>query len=193
MPSTFGAPAKVSVMEENNKIRIKLLSYDDSGNLTDTVSNTLKTNILTYLSEYKMINDYLDIVSGEVIDMGLQIDLNIDKNANQTDIIQTVIQDVISYFDYSKRKMGDPLFVGALNKIIGSVSGVVNVIDTRVYNLVGGEYSSSEVAQSYVDNTTKEIAQSDNIIFMKTNQIFQIRFPNKDIKVRVKTLGSATF
>ena len=193
MPSTFGAPAKVSVMEENNKIRIKLLSYDDSGNLTDTVSNTLKTNILTYLSEYKMINDYLDIVSGEVIDMGLQIDLNIDKNANQTDIIQTVIQDVISYFDYTKRKMGDPLFVGALNKIIGSVSGVVNVIDTRVYNLVGGEYSSSEVAQSYVDNTTKEIAQSDNIVFMKSNQIFQIRFPNKDIKVRVKTLGSATF
>jgi hypothetical protein len=193
MPSTFGAPAKVNVMEENNKIRIKLLSYDDQGNLTDTVSNTLKSNILSYLSEYKMINDYLDIVSGEVIDMGLQIDLNIDKNANQTDIIKTVIQDVIKYFDYSKRKMGDPLFVGALNKIIGGVTGVVNVIETRVYNLVGGEYSSAETAMSYVDNVTKEINQSDNIIFMKSNQIFQIRFPNKDIKVRVKTLGTATF
>ena len=140
-----------------------------------------------------MINDYLDIGSGEVIDMGLQIDLNIDKNANQTDIVKTVIQDVIKYFDYSKRKMGDPLFVGALNKIIGGVTGVVNVIETRVYNLVGGEYSSAETAMSYVDNVTKEIAQSDNIIFMKSNQIFQIRFPNKDIKVRVKTLGTATF
>jgi hypothetical protein len=193
MPSTYGAPAKVNVMEEDNKIRVKLLSYDDQGNLTDTVSNTLKSNILSYLSEYKMINDYIDIVSGEVIDMGLQIDLNIDKNANQTDIIQTVIEDVINYFDYGKRKMGDPLFVGALNKIIGGVSGVVNVIDIRVYNKIGGEYSSAEVAQSYRDNVTKEIAQSDNIIFMKSNQIFQIRFPNKDIQVRVKTLGTATF
>ena len=193
MPATFGAPAKVSVMEENNKIRIKLLSYDDQGNLTDTVSNTLKSNILSYLSEYKMINDYIDIVSGEVIDMSLQIDLNIDKNANQTDIIKTVIQDVITYFDISNHKMGDPLFVGDLNKIIGNVSGVVNVIDTRVYNMIGGEYSSAEVAQSYVDNTTKEIAQSDNTIFMLANQIYQIRFPNKDIMVRVKTLGSATF
>ena len=193
MPSTYGAPAKVNVMEEDNKIRVKLLSYDDQGNLTDTVSNTLKSNILSYLSEYKMINDYIDIVSGEVIDMGLQIDLNIDKNTNQTDIIQTVIEDVISYFDYSKRKMGDPLFVGALNKIIGGVTGVVNVIETRVYNKIGGEYSSAEVAQSYKDNVTKEIAQSDNIIFMKSNQIFQIRFPNKDIQVRVKTLGTATF
>ena len=129
MPSTYGAPAKVNVMEEDNKVRIKLLSYDDKGNLTDTVSNTLKNNILSYLSEYKMINDYIDIVSGEVIDLGLEIDLNIDKNVNQTDIIQTVINDVITYFDYTKRKMGDPLFVGALNKIIGSVSGVINVIE----------------------------------------------------------------
>jgi hypothetical protein len=193
MPSTYGAPAKVNVMEEDNKIRVKLLSYDDKGNLTDTVSNTLKNNILSYLSEYKMINDYIDIVSGEVIDMGLQIDLNIDKNTNQTDIIQTVIEDVITYFDYTKRKMGDPLFVGALNKIIGGVSGVVNVIETRVYNKIGGEYSSAQVSQAYKDNTTKEIGQSDNIIFMKSNQIFQIRFPNKDIQVRVKTLGTATF
>jgi len=193
MPSTYGAPAKVNVMEEDNKVRIKLLSYDDKGNLTDTVSNTLKNNILSYLSEYKMINDYIDIVSGEVIDLGLEIDLNIDKNVNQTDIIQTVINDVITYFDYTKRKMGDPLFVGALNKIIGSVSGVINVIEIRVYNKIGGEYSSAQVSQTYKDNTTKEIAQSDNIIFMKSNQIFQIRFPNKDIKVRVKTLGTTTF
>jgi hypothetical protein len=193
MPSTYGAPAKVNVMEEDNKIKVKLLSYDDKGNLTDTVSNTLKNNILSYLSEYKMINDYIDIVSGEVIDMSLQIDLNIDKNANQTDVIQTVIEDVITYFDYTKRKMGDPLFVGALNKIIGDVSGVINVIETRVYNKIGGEYSSAQVTQSYKDNTTKEIAQTDSIIFMKSNQIFQIRFPNKDIRVRVKTLGTATF
>ena len=192
MPSTYGAPAKVNVMEEDNKIRIKLLSYDDQGNLTDTVSNTLKSNILTYLTEYKMINDYLDIVSGEVIDMGLEIDLNIDKNANQTDIIQTVIQDAINYFAIEKRKMGDPLFIGALNKIIGSVNGVVNVIETRVYSKIGGEYSSAEPSQT-TDQNTRLINQSDNMIFMKSNQIFQIRFPNKDIKVRVKTLGTATF
>ena len=140
-----------------------------------------------------MINDYLDIVSGEVIDMGLQIDLNIDKNANQTDIVKTVIQDVIKYFDYSKRKMGDPLFVGELTKQIHDVPGVVNIIDVRVYNKIGGEYSSSEVSQGYKDSVTKEISQSDMTIFMKSNQIFQIRFPNKDIKIRVKTLGTTTY
>jgi hypothetical protein len=180
-------------MEEDNKIRIKLLSYDDRGNLTDTVSNTLKTNILSYLSEYKMINDYLDIVTGEVIDFSLEIDLNVNKNSSQTDILQDVIETVTSFFSIDKRKMGDPLFVGSLNREIGSVSGVENVIETRVFNKIGGEYSSSEVSQAYSDTVTKEISQSDNTIFMKSNQIYQIRFPNKDIKVRVKTLGSTTF
>jgi hypothetical protein len=193
MPSTFGAPAKVNVMEEDNKVRIKLLSYDDLGNLTDTVSNTLKNNIINYLSEYRMINDYIDIASGEVIDFGLEIDLHVDKNENPTDIVRTVIQNTTSFFAIEKRKMGDPLFVGDLKREIGNVGGVTNVIDVRVYNKIGGQYSSTEVDQAYSDTLTKEILQSDMTIFMKSNQIFQIRFPNIDIKVRTKTLGTTTY
>ena len=193
MPSTYGAPAKVNVMEEDNKVKIKLLSYDENGNLSDTVSTTLKNNILNYLSEYRMINDFVDIESGQVIDLGLEIDLVIDKNGNQTEIITTSVEDIVEYFAIEKRKMGDPLLVGDLNRLIGQVSGVVNVVDIRVFNLTGGEYSSAEVAQSYSDPATKEILQADMTIYMKSNQIFQIRFPNKDIKIRVKTLGSTTF
>jgi hypothetical protein len=193
MPSTYGAPAKVNVMEEDNKVRIKILSYDQNGKLTDTVSNTLKNNILNYLSEYRMINDYIDIQSGEVIDLSLQIDLHVDKNTNPTDIIRAVIDGTTTFFAIEKRKMGDPLFVGDLSKTIGNVAGVVNVIDIRVYNKIGGQYSSSQVAQSYKDETTKEILQSDMTIFMKSNQIFQIRFPNVDIMVRTKSLGTTTY
>jgi hypothetical protein len=193
MPSTFGAPAKVNVMEEDNKVKIKILSYDDKGNLTDTVSNTLKNNIINYLSEYRMINDYIDIANGEVIDLGLEIDLIIDKNENPTDIIKTTINTTIDFFSIDKRKMGDPLFVGDLFRQIGQENGVINVIDIRVYGKTGGQYSSAEVSQSYSNNSTKEIAQSDMTIFMKSNQIYQIRFPNVDIKVRTKTLGTTTY
>jgi hypothetical protein len=193
MPSTYGAPAKVNVMEEDNKVRIKLISYDQYGNLTDMVSNTLKNNILSYLSEYRMINDYIDIESGEVIDLSLQIDLHIDKNVTPTDVVRSVISGTTSFFAIEKRKMGDPLFVGDLSKTIGNIQGVVNVIDIRVYNQIGGQYSSSQVAQPYVDNKTKEILQSDMTVFMKSNQIFQIRFPNVDIMVRTKSLSTTTY
>jgi hypothetical protein len=193
MPSTYGAPAKVNVMEEDNKVRIKLLSYDENGNLIDTVSNTLKNNIINYLANYRMLNDYLDIQSGEVIDMGLQIDLVVNKNEDATGIIKNVVTQVTTFFDITNRKMGDPLLVGDLKREIGNVAGVVNVVDVRVYNKIGGNYSSAQVAQSYVDDTTKEILQSDSTIYMKSNQIFQIRFPNSDIQVRTKNLSSTTF
>jgi len=193
MPSTYGAPAKVNVMEEDNKVKIKLLSYDDEGSLTDTVSTTLKNNILRYLTNYRMINDFIDIESGEVVDLGLEIDLLLDKNINQTDVLKDVVTQASSYFNIENRKMGDPLFVGELQKSISGIGGIVNVVDLRVFGKIGGEYSSAEVSQGYIDETTKEIAKSDSTIFMKSNQIFQIRFPNKDIKIRVKTLGSTTF
>jgi hypothetical protein len=117
----------------------------------------------------------------------------IDKNINQTELLRTSIDDVTEYFSINRRKMGDPLFVGDLYRLLGNINGVVNVIDIRVFNLIGGEYSSSEVTQAYKDNATKEIAQSDMTIYMKSNQIYQIRFPNKDIKFRVKTLGTTSF
>lgn len=192
MPSTYGAPAKVNVMEEDNKVKIKLLSYDENGNLTDIVSNTLKNNILSYLSEYRMINDYIDITSGQVIDLGLEIDLIVDKNEKTSDILKATIQNTIDFFAIEKRKMGDPLFVGDLIREIGTVSGVVNVVDVRVFNKIGGNYSSSEVSQT-INSTTGLITQTDMTIFMKSNQIFQIRFPNVDIKVRTKTLGTTTY
>ena len=192
MPSTYGAPAKVNVMEEDNKVKIKLLSYDENGNLTDIVSNTLKNNILNYLSEYRMINDYIDITSGQVIDLGLEIDLIVDKNEKTSDILRTTIQNTIEFFAIEKRKMGDPLFVGDLMREIGAVSGVVNVVDIRVFNKKGGNYSSSEVSQD-VNATTGLITQTDLTIFMKSNQIFQIRSPNVDIKVRTKSLGTTTY
>jgi hypothetical protein len=193
MPSTFGAPAKVNVMEEDNKVKIKLISYDERGNLTNVVSTTLKNNIIEYLSEYRMINDYLEIESGEVIDLGFEVDILGDKNESETEVVRTVIDKVIEYLSIEKRKMGDPLFVGELFKEIGNLVGVVSVVEIRVYGKVGGEYSTNEVSVGYVDENTKEISQSDMTIFMKSNQIPQIRFPNKDIKVRVKPLVSTTF
>lgn len=193
MPATYGAPAKVNVLEENNKIKVKLISYDENGNLTDIVSNTLKSNILNYLSGYRMINDYIDITSGEVVDMGLEIDLIIDKNQIPTDIIRESVTTATDFFDINRRKMGDPLFVGDLIRQIGQVNGVVNVVDIRVYGKTGGSYSSSEVTQTYKNIVTKEIQQFDMSVFMKSNQIFQIRFPGQDIKVRTKTLGTTTY
>jgi hypothetical protein len=193
IPSNFGAPAKANVMEVDNKILITLLSYDENGTLTSTVSQVLKDNILEYLSKYRMINDYIEIESGEVIDLAIDVDIITNQNENDTEIIRSCISKTNLFFEIGKRKMGDPLFIGDLYREIGEIPGVVNVVDVKLYNKVGGGYSTSEVTQEYIDNESKQIVDQDKIIFMKSNQIYQIKYPNKDIRIRVKSVTSTTY
>ena len=85
--------------------------------------------------------------------------------------------------------MGQDLFTGELVKDIIQQPGVINIVDTRVINKVGGEYSQNTVSQPYSDSATKEIALIDGTIFSQPNQSYQIKFPTKDIVVRVKSMS----
>jgi hypothetical protein len=98
MPAEFGAPAKVSITEDNNKILIQLLSYDTSGKLTNIVSNTLRQNVATYLSNYRMMNDYISILSAEVIDLSVDVQIVLDSAQNSGQIIADVVDRISGYW-----------------------------------------------------------------------------------------------
>ena len=193
MPGNFGAPAKVSITENNNKISIKILSYDSAGVLTQTISNNLKTNLATYLSKYRMINDYISIEVAKVIDLEFEYYIVIDPTGSQGDIITQVINIVNNYMSPASRELGQNVNVSEMNTLIQNIAGVNSLSEVRVYNKIGGQYSSSETSQRYVDKNNKQIELIDNTIFAEPDQIYQIRFAFKDIKVRIKSLTSVDF
>ena len=193
MPGKFGAPAKVSITELDNKILIKILSYDNTGVLTQTVSNNLKTNLATYLSKYRMINDYISIEVAKVIDLELEFLVILDNAGSQSEVITQIINQVSTYMNPNNRELGQNLNVSDLRRLVQDIGGVNTLAEIRVYNKVGGQYSSSETSQRYVDNTTKQIDLVDDTVFAEPDQIYQIRFPKKDIKVRVKNLSTVDF
>lgn len=188
MPSKFGSPSKVSIIEEENKIKIKLLSYDASGNLTTNVSNVLRENVSNYLSEYRMINDFVEVETAEIVDLGVEADVIVDSNVNQNEVVSDIIDVVESYFNTNGRELGEHLYLGALKKEISNIAGVSNLVDLRLYNKLEGNYSDGRVAQGYVDTETLQVVTTDETLFMRSNQIYQIRFPEKDIKIRTKRL-----
>jgi hypothetical protein len=193
MPSQFGAPAKVSITEENNKIKIKMLSYDASGNLTDTISNTLKNNVANYLSNYRMINDYISIESANPIDLSVELDVVLDATQNQGAIVSKLINIVTTFFSPASRQLGQNVNVSELRRIVQNENGVVSISDIRFFNKVGGQYSSYQTSQRYSDPATKQIELINDTIFAEPTQIYQIRFPNKDINVRVINLKTVNF
>jgi hypothetical protein len=193
MPSQYGAPAKVAITEQNNKIIVQMLSYDESGALTEVVSNTLKSNVANYLSNYRMINDYVSVQSANVIDLSVNVDVVLDNSQNQGTVISQLITVVSDYFSPSNRQMGQNVNVSDVRRLIQNVAGVSTLSDLKIYNKVGGQYSSSETSQKYVNKVTREIGLIDDTIFAEPDQIYQVKFDNKDIKVRVKSLKTVDF
>ena len=193
MPSRFGAPAKASITEEDNKIKVDVLSYDNSGKLTSTVSNTLKQNIANYLSNYRMINDYISVGSAQIIDLEFEFSVVVESTENQGSIITNIVNSVDSYMSPNSNGLGNNLNVSDIRRIVQEIPGVNTLSDLKIFNKVGGQYSTFETSQSYIDSTTKQIGLIDDTIFAQSNQMYQVRFPEKDIKVRIKTLKSVDF
>jgi len=193
MPSQFGAPAKVAITEEDNKIKINILSYDSAGKLVPVISDTLKRNIANYLSNYRMINDYIFVTSANVIDLSFDVSLVLDASQNQGVIISNVIVKISDFMSPINREMGENVNISELRRIIQSENGVVTISDISVYNKVGGQYSSSETSQKYSDVTTKKIELIDDTIFAEPTQIYQVRIPGEDIIIRVKNMSSVNF
>lgn len=193
MPSRFGAPAKASITEEDNKIKVEILSYDANSKLTSNVSNTLKDNIANYLSNYRMINDYISIRSANVIDLEFDLSVAMTSTENQGQVITSIVNSLDSYMSPRTNLLGKNVNVSDIRRIIQDIPGISTLADIKIYNKTGGQYSSSETSQKYVDKNTKQIELIDDTIFAQPNQIYQVRFPEKDIKVRIKQLKNVDF
>ncbi len=193
MPAEFGAPAKVAITENNNKIVISMLSYDTSGKLTSIVSNTLKQNVANYLSNYRMMNDYIQVTTAEVLDLGVEISVVLDATQNSGQIISDIVNRISAYFDPQFRQLGQNVYLSELRSIVQSQNGVITVSDIVIDNKVGGQYSSAETSMAYSDPELRIIRPVDDTLFAQPNQVYQVRYPQKDIKVRVRNLQNVSF
>jgi len=193
MPGRYGVPFRWSVEERSNKIIINTIGLNFDGKLSNVSSNTMKLNISNWLADYRMINDYVEINDGKVINIGLDIDIFVDKSFNTSEVVNNTIQETINYFDIKNFSMGENIYFSDLIETINNIGGVLNVIDIRVKNFVGGNYSLNESRQGFIsvnDESTPiiyELNVSDYTLFGEQNGMFEIKFPNRDIKVRVKT------
>jgi len=188
MPSEFGVPFRFNVFEQKNKINIDILTLNSGGQLSNESNQILRDNISNFLSDYRMINDYVEVNNGKIFNLAYEIDIYADKGISISEISNNVINTVKTYNDINKYEMGMDLYISPLLENINNVNGVINVIDIRVYNKSGIGYSLDEVSQTILDETTRQIDISDSYtVFNEPNAMFEIKYPDRDIKIRVKT------
>ena len=140
-----------------------------------------------------MINDYISIEVAKVIDLEFEFFVVLTAAGSQSQVITQIIDNVTTYMAPSTRELGENVNVSEIRQIVQGIEGVNTLSEIRVYNRVGGQYSSSETSQRYIDVATKQIELIDDTIFAEPDQIYQVRFPNKDIKVRVKNITTVDY
>lgn len=191
MPSKYGSAFRVRAVEENNKVMLYLLGIDNEGKLTNDIPEKLSTNISNYLSMYRTINDYVEMKSGRIINISVEADVYIDKNYNKGDVGKAVINAITSYMDINKHQLGEDIFVGDMEKEISKIDGVVNLIDLRVFNEYGDKYSSTrttqEILEEYESQSEIDLEASDYILNSEPDEMFEIKYPESDIRLRIKT------
>lgn len=203
----YGCPFRVSISEENNKVVIYNLFIDFQKHLTNVLPNVIVENIENYLSEYRMINDFVELRSGRVINLSFEVDVFIDKAYNKGDVVKNIINTVSDYMDINKHQIGEDIFVGDIEKEITKIDGVLSLIEVRVYNEYGDKYSSDQTSQDRVtstscdydmDDTDEDVGStgdrfqidlrnSDGVLYSDMDSMFEIKYPSSDIKIRVKT------
>ena len=192
MPSEFGSPAKVSVQEVDNKIEVLVLSFDSNGRLTNTISNILTNNIANYLSNYRMINDYIVVKSATIIDVSVDCSVIIAANFNSNDIINSVITAINLYFSPQSMQLGTDINLSEIKSNIQKLNGVFTVSELTIINEVEGNYSGGFTSMEYSNTTTKTIKPIDEMIYAQPSEVYHIRYPDIDIRVKVKTSGNVT-
>ncbi len=185
MPGKFGSPFRANAYKENNKVVIPILDISSDGKLSNTSNSLLKENIAEYLSQFRMINDYIEIKDGRIFNLAFEVDVYVENIADNQ-IANGIITIIKDYFDINNHEMNEDVFMGQLQTQILQVSGVVNIVSIKAFNKVGGNYSNNTISQSISDNTTGEIVLTNNTIYSTADSMFEIRFPEKDIKVLLR-------
>lgn len=205
IPAKFGCPFRHSVIEENNKIVIYTLGLDYLGHLTNFLAETVAENVKQYLSQYRMINDFVEIKSGKIINLSFILSVYIDKSYDKSEVTKRIIDTVYDYMDIRRHLMGEDIFIGDLQKEISKLDGVINLVRLRIFNKVGDGYSEDTTTQPLVDTANCnydeyedydqeelvddeiDLLKSDYMLFSEANSMFEIKNKNSDIKVIVKT------
>lgn len=192
MPSEYGSPFKVNATNENNKITLSMLALNGNGQLENNVAGNLLDNIIEYISEYKMLGDYVYVKPGKIINLSFEVEVVVSNASKKEEIAKEIILLIKDYMDINKNEMGKEIYLNKLKSTIGVMGGVNNLININVYNEYGDGYSTDRISQrvveidSEIDRTLVDLEYSDNLLLPTNDSMFEIKYPNKDIKVITK-------
>ncbi len=194
MPPHLGRIAKAYIMQDDqtspltnepnripNPLALNLytLGYNSSKHLT-TLNTATKTNLSTYLEQFRMLTDAVNIKDAFIINFQVDFEITVYKTYNNEMILLQCISELKNYFNIDKWQLNQPIILSEIRNLIGGVGGVQTVESLVLKNISGEELGYSQYRYGFEDAT-----RNDVIYPSMDTSIFELKYPNKDIKGRV--------
>jgi hypothetical protein len=191
MPSDYGSISKAYIEQPKltddqvstiETLNLYVLSLNSQGQL-DYATETLKNNLRTYISQYRMIGDNIEIRDAFIINIGVDFDIIVLPEYNNNEVLLACITALKDYFQTSKWQINQPIFLKDLYILLDKIKGVQTVKNVAISNKAGTTSGYSQYAYDITGAT-----QSQVIYPSLDPSIFEVRYPNTDIKGRVSPL-----
>jgi len=191
MPSDYGAISKAYIeqpkLTDNQVSTIETLNLYvlslNSSNQLDYATESLKTNLRTYMSQYRMIGDYIEIRDAFIINIGINFEIIVLPEYNNNETLLACISALQNYFILDKWQINQPILIRDLYILLDKIKGVQTVKSITISNKAGTTSGYSQYAYDISSATQNQV-----IYPSLDPSIFEIRYPNTDIKGKVVPL-----
>ena len=189
MPSQYGVISKAYIENTNQKLSdgsinysaldLYILSYNSDKQIT-LPTPTLKTNLATYLNNYRMLTDAINIKDAYYINIGVNFDITAPPRVSNRDALSACINALKTHFSIDSWQINQPIVLADIYSLLLQLPQVQSVHNVQITNIQGGLYS--QYGYDILGATR------NNIIYPSVDpSIFEVRYPDVDIQGRVIT------
>ena len=181
MPAKYGSIKRVSAQKDPNALKRNLnlyvISEDSQGKLVKT-NSTIKDNIKTWLNQYRMINDTIDILDPYILNIGIEFTIKAATGADKFVLLDNAINTLAAKYNYPFY-IGEPFYISDIYSELKNVNGLLDVLTVRLVNKGGSDYSSANI------DINDNISPDGSYLMVPANALVEIKFPTTDIKGKV--------
>jgi len=173
-------PIQKAVLTANPlALNLYTLGINNSGQLTE-LNDAVKQNLKTYIDQYRMITDAVNIKDAFIINIGIEFEIIALPHFNKKEVLIRCIDVLKDFFNIDHWQINQPIVMADVILAIARVHGVQSIANVEIIN-------KFDITNGYSGNVYDiKSATLDSVIYPSLDpSIFEVKFPNKDIRGRV--------
>ena len=189
MPPKFGVVSKAYIEQTKinsllpgeipSTLTLYILSANAENHLT-LAGTALEQNLQTYLSQYRIIGDSINIKDAFIINIGVDFEITVRPNFNSNEVLKSCLTELKLYFNTDNWQINEPIQISELFLLLDKIQGVQTVKNINITNKVGESLGYSKYAYDVTGATL------DSVIYPSIDpMIFEVKYPTTDIKGRI--------